>query len=128
MGLHRRPDIWGGDAENFIPERWEKINPSPWEYLPFNRGPRNCLGQVMASFFMSYTLVRLIQKFDIIAADNVQQRIMIEMNTRMSEPVNVRFLKRSSSAQNQSGPPDEGKKTGVRKTVTETEINGELKL
>jgi cytochrome P450 len=42
--MHRRLDIWGEDADAFRPERWEgrKIG---WEYLPFNGGPRICLGR-----------------------------------------------------------------------------------
>ncbi|KAL2282301.1 hypothetical protein FJTKL_10922 [Diaporthe vaccinii] len=34
----RRKDIWGPDADEFRPERWEgrKVG---WEYLPFNGGP-----------------------------------------------------------------------------------------
>lgn len=33
--LHRRKDIWGPDAEEFIPERWENRKVG-WEYVPFN--------------------------------------------------------------------------------------------
>lgn len=49
--MHRRPDLYGMDAELFRPERWGEDMPlfhNPvnvrWEYLPFNRGPRICLG------------------------------------------------------------------------------------
>ncbi|KAL8830337.1 MAG: hypothetical protein Q9170_005773 [Blastenia crenularia] len=49
--IHRRPDFYGMDAELFRPERWEEdlpINKDPinakWGYLPFNGGPRTCLG------------------------------------------------------------------------------------
>ena len=45
--MHRRKDLFGEDAEEFRPERWlgEKgLRPS-WEYLPFNGGPRICLGR-----------------------------------------------------------------------------------
>jgi cytochrome P450 len=41
--MHRRQDLYGPDADEFIPERWEKLRPG-WEYLPFNGGPRICLG------------------------------------------------------------------------------------
>ncbi|KAF9873872.1 hypothetical protein CkaCkLH20_08606 [Colletotrichum karsti] len=45
--MHRRKDIWGQDAEEFKPERWEgKL--TGWEYLPFNGGPRICIGQQLA--------------------------------------------------------------------------------
>lgn len=33
--MHRRKDLYGDDAEEFRPERWETIRPG-WEYLPFN--------------------------------------------------------------------------------------------
>lgn len=93
LGLHRRTDLVGADAEEFRPDRWTTYKPDPWEYLPFNRGPRNCLGQTFALFSTAYVLVRLYQNFDIVAADPIEQRIMIEMNTRMSDPINVTFKK-----------------------------------
>ncbi|KAH0538865.1 hypothetical protein FGG08_004582 [Glutinoglossum americanum] len=42
--MHRRTDIWGEDAAEFKPERWEGRK-AGWEYLPFNGGPRICLGR-----------------------------------------------------------------------------------
>lgn len=41
--MHRRKDLWGEDALEFKPERWEKRYPG-WQWLPFNGGPRICLG------------------------------------------------------------------------------------
>lgn len=41
--MHRRKDFYGEDAEEYKPERWEKLRPG-WEYLPFNGGPRICIG------------------------------------------------------------------------------------
>lgn len=50
--LHRRKDLYGADAEDFRPERWEEDLPlnrdettANWGYLPFNGGPRVCLGR-----------------------------------------------------------------------------------
>lgn len=42
--MHRRKDFYGEDAEEFKPERWETLRPG-WEYLPFNGGPRICIGR-----------------------------------------------------------------------------------
>ena len=44
--LHRRKDLYGDDAHDFRPERWEgpELANIGWGYLPFHGGPRLCLG------------------------------------------------------------------------------------
>ncbi|MCJ1292478.1 hypothetical protein MMC34_004029 [Xylographa carneopallida] len=61
--MHHRRDLWGEDVEEFRPERWVGRKPG-WEYLPFNGGPRICLGQQFALTEASYVTVRLLQRFD----------------------------------------------------------------
>ncbi|EAW13533.1 cytochrome P450 [Aspergillus clavatus NRRL 1] len=62
--MHRRKDIYGPDANEFRPERWGEPNFRPgWAYLPFNGGPRVCLGQQFAMTEVGYTIVRLVQTF-----------------------------------------------------------------
>ncbi|KAL8960358.1 MAG: hypothetical protein Q9193_002928 [Seirophora villosa] len=68
--MHRRPDFYGTDAELFRPERWNEdlpMNKDPinakWGYLPFNGGPRICLGMDFGLNEAAYTVVRLIQRF-----------------------------------------------------------------
>lgn len=60
--MHRRKDFYGPDALEFKPERWEKLRPG-WEYLPFNGGPRICIGQNFALTEASYVMIRLLQHF-----------------------------------------------------------------
>lgn len=60
--MHRDPKWYGPDAEEFKPERWEKLRPG-WEYLPFNGGPRICIGQQYALTEASYVTVRIAQHF-----------------------------------------------------------------
>ncbi|KAL8861552.1 MAG: hypothetical protein Q9178_002076 [Gyalolechia marmorata] len=60
--MHRREDLFGEDAEEFKPERWETLRPG-WEYLPFNGGPRICIGQQFALTEASYTTIRLMQEY-----------------------------------------------------------------
>ena len=63
--MHRREDLWD-DPDSFIPERWidtdEKKGVRPgWAFLPFNGGPRICIGQQFALLLVSYVTVRVIQ-------------------------------------------------------------------
>lgn len=61
--MHHREDIWGPDVEEFKPERWVGRKPG-WEFLPFNGGPRICLGQQFALTEAGYVITRMMQKFD----------------------------------------------------------------
>jgi Cytochrome P450 len=60
---HHREDIWGPDVDEFKPDRWIGRKPG-WEFLPFNGGPRICLGQQFALTEAGYVIVRMLQKFD----------------------------------------------------------------
>ncbi|KAF5875415.1 putative cytochrome p450 alkane hydroxylase protein [Botrytis fragariae] len=60
--LHRDKTYWGVDADDFRPERWEKLLPT-WEYLPFSGGPRICPAQQMVFTDSAYIVVRVIQNF-----------------------------------------------------------------
>ena len=44
FALHRRKDVYGPDANEFRPERWTTLRPG-WCYVPFNGGPRICIGR-----------------------------------------------------------------------------------
>ncbi|KAI9819622.1 MAG: hypothetical protein M1827_007072 [Pycnora praestabilis] len=72
--MHRRPDIWGEDAGEFKPERWEG-RLSSWEFLPFNGGPRVCLGQQFALSEASFVIVRMLQRFSKIETMDPQEKV-----------------------------------------------------
>ncbi|EIN05570.1 cytochrome P450 [Punctularia strigosozonata HHB-11173 SS5] len=66
--MHRRFDLWGPDALDFDPDRFldqrvERLTRNPMMFLPFNAGPRICLGQQFAYNEASFILVRLLQGF-----------------------------------------------------------------
>jgi cytochrome P450 len=42
--MQHRADLWGADAAEFRPERWETHKPG-WEFIPFGAGSRKCLGR-----------------------------------------------------------------------------------
>jgi cytochrome P450 len=62
--LYPPPESGFPAVDKYVPERWEKWTPKPWTYVPFNGGPRICIGQNFALTEMGYTLVRLFQRFD----------------------------------------------------------------
>lgn len=49
--LQRRDDIYPPSSSgfpeylSFVPERWDSWTPKSWTYIPFNGGPRICIGQ-----------------------------------------------------------------------------------
>ncbi|CAL1701110.1 unnamed protein product [Somion occarium] len=67
--MHRNTDYWGPDAEEFDPDRFlderlhKYLTPNPFIFLPFNAGPRICLGQQFAYNEMSFFMVRFLQNF-----------------------------------------------------------------
>ncbi|PSK46543.1 hypothetical protein B9Z65_5511 [Elsinoe australis] len=67
--LQRRKDIYPPTSEKFpdpalfAPERWQHWTPKSWTYIPFNGGPRICVGQQFALTEMAYTVVRILQRY-----------------------------------------------------------------
>lgn len=68
--LHQREDVYPPASATFAhhmtfsPERWDTWTPKAWTYIPFNGGPRICIGQQFALTEMAYTVVRILQRFE----------------------------------------------------------------
>ena len=68
--MQRRSDLYPpisetfADPQMFSPDRWFHWQPKPWQYIPFNGGPRICIGQQFALTEMGYVLVRMFQRFE----------------------------------------------------------------
>ncbi|KIM86055.1 hypothetical protein PILCRDRAFT_816602 [Piloderma croceum F 1598] len=73
--MQRRTDLWGPDALEFDPDRFlddrakKYLVHNPFIFIPFNAGPRICLGQQFAYNEMSYMLIRVLQSFSSISLD-----------------------------------------------------------
>ncbi|KAJ7626690.1 cytochrome P450 monooxygenase pc-1 [Mycena polygramma] len=73
--MQRRKDLWGPDADEFDPDRWldERLKTylltNSFMFLPFNAGPRICLGQQFAYNEMSFIIIRLLQSFSSVSLD-----------------------------------------------------------
>jgi cytochrome P450 len=66
---HHMPQIYP-DPEAFLPDRWLKINPTPYQYLPFGAGPRMCLGAPLAMLILKTTLPTILQRFKLTVVPN----------------------------------------------------------
>lgn len=108
MGLdsvHRRTDLYGPDANEYNPHRWDNRKPDTWSYFPFNRGPRSCLGKSMATMEVKFTLCRILQAFgsielvekvggDVVPVDvrnSLPMKTKLAFNTKPAEVVWLRF-------------------------------------
>ncbi|KAK1832629.1 oxidoreductase-like protein [Podospora conica] len=60
-----REDIWGDDADEYRPERWEEMDGRRvgFEFTPFGGGARQCLGQQFARTMAAYVVVRMLQRY-----------------------------------------------------------------
>mmetsp|Transcript_79601 Transcript_79601/g.201157 ORF Transcript_79601/g.201157 Transcript_79601/m.201157 type:complete len:428 (-) Transcript_79601:11-1294(-) len=72
MALHYDKKIWGEDAEEFKPERWEQGPTHKYAFIPFATGPRACIGREFTMIEQKVTFVKLLQRFDFCRPDNVK--------------------------------------------------------
>lgn len=62
---HRDRKYWP-DADRFDPDRFTAENArqhSPYQYLPFGGGPRNCIGRAFAQVEAKIVMARILQRF-----------------------------------------------------------------
>jgi cytochrome P450 len=88
---HRQPEIYS-DPLRFDPERWTRISPSPYEYLPFGAGPRLCIGMGFAAQALRVVLPRILSRFKVELADGakISRKVQgITMGPRHGLPVRL---------------------------------------
>ncbi|CAH6723033.1 cytochrome P450 52A12 [[Candida] jaroonii] len=82
----KNKNIYGKDADVFRPERWfeDSTRKLGWAYLPFNGGPRICLGQQFALTEASYAVTRLVQEFSHIKSYNSEADYPPKKNSQLT--------------------------------------------
>ncbi|KAM3961928.1 cytochrome P450 4C1-like [Aphomia sociella] len=69
-GMHRNPNIWGANAEEFIPERFiDSTLKHPAAYMPFSYGPRSCLGYQYAMMSMKTVVASVVRNYRVLPAE-----------------------------------------------------------
>ncbi|KAL4965960.1 cytochrome P450 [Aspergillus stella-maris] len=68
VGLHRHAATWGPDSSIFRPTRFLETSAKSASmrdaFVPFSRGPRNCIGQDLAMTEAKIILALSIREFD----------------------------------------------------------------
>jgi len=68
---HRIPEIYP-EPRRFRPDRWSRIKPTQYEYLPFGAGPRRCPGYGFANEFLKVALAAFVPRFRLDASPGVR--------------------------------------------------------
>ncbi|KAL2113618.1 hypothetical protein VUR80DRAFT_3306 [Thermomyces stellatus] len=101
--MQRRRDIYPPVSETFAdpnvfsPERWEHWHPRGHEYIPFNAGPRICVGQQFALTEMAYVLCRMFQRYARVEArmggEFAQKPVLrTDLTVKPASPIMVAFF------------------------------------
>ncbi|KJZ77588.1 Benzoate 4-monooxygenase [Hirsutella minnesotensis 3608] len=67
LTLHHSSDIWGSDADKFLPERWDPVHLTMRQkaaFIPFGVGPRACIGRNLAEMELVCIVAAVFQNFD----------------------------------------------------------------
>jgi cytochrome P450 len=100
LAMQRRRDLYPPISSSFPydplewwPERWATWTPKAWSFIPFNGGPRICIGQQFAMVEMGYTIVRILQEFEKVIYYGSPRTMHCEIIMTPAEGVNVGFVK-----------------------------------
>ncbi|ORY30708.1 cytochrome P450 [Rhizoclosmatium globosum] len=97
--LHMHTDIWGPDASEFKPERWNEKKESMLGFLPFSEGPRACLGKRFAQIEFITLLTMISVRYKWYVPDGVAEKELLESGTLLTtyplKPIELIFTHRS---------------------------------
>jgi benzoate 4-monooxygenase len=63
--IHHSKEIWGPDADEFRPERWEKISErQKAAFIPFSYGPRACVGRNVAEMELALIVSTAFRRYE----------------------------------------------------------------
>ncbi|KAK3339913.1 cytochrome P450 [Lasiosphaeria hispida] len=75
--IHHNPGIWGDDADEFKPERWEQNTRDPHAFATFFQGPRQCIGRGFSLLEFKIILVEMVRKFSFEDAEVGEELVLV---------------------------------------------------
>ncbi|KAK0619480.1 cytochrome P450 [Immersiella caudata] len=72
--IHHSKEIWGPDADDFRPERWESLTPRQKNaFIPFSYGPRSCVGRNVAEMEVRLIVASWVRRYDVELRQDVME-------------------------------------------------------
>ncbi|CCM03253.1 uncharacterized protein FIBRA_05379 [Fibroporia radiculosa] len=73
--LHRSTEIWGRNADEFIPERWIDVDAKAkarmmQSFAPFSIGPRGCIGRNLALMQLHIMIATLFRRYSFVVSNS----------------------------------------------------------
>jgi cytochrome P450 len=105
--IHRDPSVWGGDAEEFRPDRFlpeSSRGRAPHSYKPFGTGERACIGRQFALHEAVLVLARLLHRYDI-TGDPDYELAISERLTLMPKGFRITLARRTPATSPPTGAP-----------------------
>jgi cytochrome P450 len=97
---HRLPDVWERPDE-FIPDRFTPAVAqarSPYAYIPFGAGPRQCIGKRFALIEAQLVLANLVRRFAVTPADSAPVPPTAQATLRPTRPIRLHVSAVAQSA------------------------------
>jgi cytochrome P450 len=89
---HRLPDIWE-QPEEFAPDRFTPVaaqERSPYAYIPFGAGSRQCIGRRFALIETQLVLANLIRRFAVAPVDSAPVPPVAQATLRPARPIRLK--------------------------------------
>jgi len=84
--IHHSKEIWGDDADDFRPERWEVLTPRQKNaFIPFSYGPRSCVGRNVAEMEMKLIVAAWARRYEV----ELRQEVMETREGFLRKPLGL---------------------------------------
>ncbi|KAG9237122.1 putative benzoate 4-monooxygenase [Amylocarpus encephaloides] len=63
--IHHSKEIWGENADEFVPDRWDNLTEQQKTgFIPFSYGPRSCVGRNVAEMELALIISTTFRRYD----------------------------------------------------------------
>ncbi|KAG9245974.1 cytochrome P450 [Calycina marina] len=63
--IHHSKEIWGSNASDFVPERWDSLTDrQKTAFIPFSYGPRSCVGRNVAEMELALIVATTFRRYE----------------------------------------------------------------
>ncbi|MHA1189288.1 MAG: cytochrome P450 [Alphaproteobacteria bacterium] len=89
--INRNPDMYP-EPDRFLPERWSRLDPSPYEYTVYGAGNRMCPGFMFGNQMVKISLAAILtrHRFEMMPGARIDHRTSITLSPHPAVPMILR--------------------------------------